>query len=123
VGQHNEIVPRLPSEAGENCIVITPGANALLARRLDANIEILRDAGIVLTQLEIPTETVQHLATICERESLPLMLDPAPAKQLPEGLLDKLSWFTLNKTEAKFFSGDKAARARGDGADFIGQGC
>jgi ribokinase len=98
------------SEAGENCIVITPGANALLTPAdLDANIEILRGAGIVLTQLEIPTETVQHLATICTREGVPLILDPAPAKQLPKELLDKVDWFTPNETEATFFIGDDVA--------------
>jgi ribokinase len=92
--------------------VITPGANALLTPAdLDANIEILRGAGIVLTQLEIPTETVQHLATICTREGVPLILDPAPAKQLPAELLDKVDWFTPNETEATFFIGDGAAKA------------
>ncbi len=97
------------SDAGENCIVITPGANALLTPEdLDANIEVLRGAGIVLTQLEIPTETVQYLATICERERVPLILDPAPAKQLPEGVLDKVDWFTPNETEATFFIGNGA---------------
>ncbi|NYF88277.1 ribokinase [Tunturiibacter empetritectus] len=95
------------SEAGENCIVITPGANAQLTPEdLDAKIEILRGAGMVLTQLEIPTETVQHLATICAREGVPLILDPAPAKQLPKDLLDKVDWFTPNETEAAFFIGD-----------------
>jgi ribokinase len=99
------------SEAGENCIVITPGANALLTPEdLDANIEILRGAGIVLTQLEIPIETVQYLATICEREGVPLILDPAPAKQLPEGLLDKVDWLTPNETEAAFFIENGAAK-------------
>jgi ribokinase len=77
---------------------------------LDANIEILRGAGIVLTQLEIPTETVQYLATICERDGVPLILDPAPAKQLPKGLLDKVDWFTPNETEATFFIGNGAAK-------------
>ena len=45
---------------GENSIVITPGANALLTPQdLEANLEIIRSAGIVLTQLEIPIETVR----------------------------------------------------------------
>jgi ribokinase len=99
------------SEAGENCIVITPGANALLTPKdLDANIEIIRGAGIVLTQLEISIDTAQYLATLCEREGVPLILDPAPAKQLPEGLLDKVDWFTPNETEATFFIGNGAAK-------------
>ena len=76
------------AEKGENCIVITPGANDLLTPDdLDANLEILRAAGIVLTQLEIPMRTVEHLAKICAREGLPLILDPAPARELPSSLL------------------------------------
>ena len=101
------------SEAGENCIVITPGANALLTPEdLDTNIEVLKAAGIVLTQLEIPIETVQHLAMICKREGVPLILDPAPARQLPDGLLENVDWFTPNETEAAFFIGDATADSR-----------
>ncbi|WP_158749608.1 ribokinase [Acidobacterium sp. S8] len=93
-------------QKGENSIVITPGANALLTPQdLDANIEILRSAGLVLTQLEIPIETVQHLAKICAREGVPLILDPAPAKELPPDLLKDVAWFTPNETEAAFFIG------------------
>lgn len=90
---------------GENCIVITPGANALLSPAdLDANIEIIRSAGIVLTQLETPIETVEYLAKICVRERVPLILDPAPAKQLPSTLLQSVTWFTPNEVEAVFFT-------------------
>ena len=59
------------AENGENSIVVTPGANALLSPEdLDANIELLRSASIVLTQLEIPLATVRHLAQICDRVML-----------------------------------------------------
>ncbi len=94
------------AEKGENSIVITPGANARLTPQdLDANFEIIRSAGIVLTQLEIPIETVRHLAEICSREEVPLILDPAPAKELPLDLLKNIEWFTPNETEAAFFIG------------------
>lgn len=95
------------ADHGENCIVITPGANALLTPDdIDANIHILRSSGIVLTQLEIPLETVEHLAKICAREQIPLILDPAPAKELPASLLRAVTWFTPNEIEAAFFIGD-----------------
>jgi ribokinase len=97
------------AEKGENSIVITPGANALLTPQdLDENIEIIRSAGIVLTQLEIPIETVQHLAEICSRETVPLILDPAPAKELPLDLLKNVEWFTPNETEAAFYIGSSS---------------
>lgn len=95
------------ADHGENCIVITPGANALLTPAdLDANLHILRSSGIVLTQLEIPLETVEHLAKICARERIPLILDPAPAKELPASLLQAVTWFTPNEIEAAFFTGE-----------------
>jgi ribokinase len=96
------------ADRGENCIVITPGANALLTPDdIDANIKIIRSSGIVLTQLEIPLDTVEHLAKLCVRERIPLILDPAPAKELPASLLQAVTWFTPNEIEAAFFTGER----------------
>lgn len=92
------------AQNGENSIVITPGANALLTPQdLEANLEIIRSAGVVLTQLEIPDETVEYLTKICAREGVPLILDPAPAKVLPAELFKNIEWFTPNEVEAAFF--------------------
>ncbi|HEY9126378.1 MAG TPA: ribokinase [Acidobacteriaceae bacterium] len=91
--------------SGENSIVVIPGANAQVTPEdLDANIEIIRSAGIVLAQLEIPLDTVLHLSALCEREGVPLMLDPAPARPLPPELLRRVAWFTPNETEAAAFA-------------------
>jgi ribokinase len=92
------------SETGGNSIVVVPGANGLLTPDdIDAHIEIIRSASIVLTQLEIPMETTVHLARVCEREGVDLMLDPAPARELPLDLLRKVAWLTPNETEAEFY--------------------
>jgi len=94
----------LVSERGENCIVVTPGANALLAPAdIDANIGAIRSAGMVLAQLETPIETIEHLADVCLREQVPLMLDPAPPRPLSEDLLQAVEWFTPNESEAEFY--------------------
>jgi len=96
------------SGQGENSIVLSPGANSKVTPEdLDANISILRSAGIVLAQLEIPLETVEHLARICARENVPLILDPAPARDLPPGIFKDIAWFTPNQTEAAFYLGSK----------------
>jgi ribokinase len=92
------------SPRGENCIVVTPGANAALSPEdLEHHIEQIRSAGLVLAQLEIPLETVQRLAEICYREDVPFILDPAPAQTLPDELLRQVTWFTPNETEAAFY--------------------
>ncbi len=91
---------------GENCIVITAGANAHVSPAyVDAHLDLIRNAGLVLTQLEIPIETVEHLAELCFREGIPLMLDPAPAQKLSSNLLKQIRWFTPNETEAAFYAG------------------
>src|SRR5260370_26006231 len=62
---------------------------------------------MVLAQLEIPLETVEYLARICARENVPLILDPAPARDLPAGIFKDLAWFTPNQTEAAFYLRNK----------------
>src|ERR1022692_4080909 len=69
---------------GENNIVVVPGANGLLTpQQLEKAIPVIERAGFLLTQLEIPLETVEYLAALAERYGIPLMLDPAPARELP----------------------------------------
>jgi ribokinase len=93
------------SPEGDNVIVVTPGANAALRPMdLDANVELIRNAKIVLTQLETPMETVEHLAELCEREGVPLMLDPAPSQSLSPAVMRRVTWFTPNQTEALFYA-------------------
>jgi len=97
---------------GGNTILIISGANAkLLTEDLEAHIDVIRGAGLVMTQLEIPMATVEHLAAICSRESIPLMLDPAPAQPLSEPLLKQVTWFTPNETEAAYYPSQFGARA------------
>jgi ribokinase len=92
------------SSQGENSIVLAPGANSKVTPEdIDANLSVLRSAGMVLAQLEIPVETVEYLARVCAREKVPLILDPAPAMDLPSGIYKDIAWFTPNQTEAAFY--------------------
>lgn len=98
------------AQNGENCIVVTPGANAHVSPSyIDLHRELIRKAGLVLTQLEIPIKTVQYLAEVCFQENVPLMLDPAPAQSLPSSLLNRVRWFTPNETEAAFYTDGESA--------------
>lgn len=93
------------SPEGDNVIVVTPGANAALRPvDLDGNVEMIRNAKIVLAQLEIPMETVEYLAELCEREGVPLMLDPAPSQTLSPVVMRRVTWLTPNETEALFYA-------------------
>jgi len=87
-------------EEGENSIIVVAGANGhVTADLLDEHEDLIRNAAIVLTQLEIPLETVLHLAELTTRHKVPLVLDPAPALALPDSLLHSVNWLTPNETE------------------------
>jgi ribokinase len=88
------------AEDGQNAIVVVPGANGELSpRELEKHLGVIREAGIILAQLEIPLETIEFLATVARRENIPLILDPAPARALPASLLASVDWLTPNETE------------------------
>lgn len=100
------------SATGENSIIIAPGANAKVTPEdIAAHMPILREAGMVLTQLETPLETVEFLCTVCAREGIPIILDPAPAQELPASLFKHITWLTPNETEAAFYAGTQSAES------------
>ncbi len=92
----------------ENRIVIVSGANALVQRE---DVENAKDeiaaSDYALTQLETSLESVTALADTCRALGKPLILNPAPAKPLPDSLFESVSIFTPNETEAEFYTGVK----------------
>lgn len=93
-------------EHGDNSIVVVSGANGeLCGHDLDQHRELLAQASIVLTQLEIPLATVEHLAHLTKSLGVPLMLDPAPACELPKSILLNTTWLTPNETEMEHLVG------------------
>ena len=87
-------------EAGQNSIIVVPGANAALTPGdLEKCLPSLRAAGIILAQLEIPMDAIEYLCCTAKRFQVPLMLDPAPARQLPASLLEGVTYLTPNETE------------------------
>ena len=87
------------NEEGENTIVVASGANAAL---LPALVPLdLAAEDYVLTQLETPLATVVTLAQRTDK----LILNPAPASQLPDSLLAGLFAITPNETEVQFLTG------------------
>jgi ribokinase len=85
---------------GQNSIMVIPGANGMLRPEdLERALPTLRSAGMVLTQLEIPMDTIEYLCAVTQRYGVPLMLDPAPARTLPRRILNRVSFLTPNETE------------------------
>jgi ribokinase len=98
------LAPIFLAESGENSIVVVPGANGKVdSAFVDRHAAVIRSAGMVLCQLEIPMETISHVLALCADARVPVMLDPAPAATLPTQIWSQVAWFTPNETEAAFY--------------------
>lgn len=98
----------LVGQGGENLISVASGANFQWSENDLARIrDIVERAGIVVMQLEIPLRVVEQVAQIAAAAGVPVLLDPAPAVALPEGLLRNVSYLKPNEHEAETVSGIK----------------
>ncbi len=103
------VAPILVADNGENSIVVVPGANGKMnPAAIDRQSALIRSAGMVLCQLELPLETVAHTLALCAQAGVPVILDPAPAAPLPDALFRQVTWFTPNETEAAFYLDEKS---------------
>ena len=109
VAESSGIAAIFLADSSENSIVVVPGANGKMDRAtIDAHAALIRSAGMVLCQLEIPMDTLYYTLAVCAEAGVPVMLDPAPAAALPDAAWKQIAWFTPNETEAAFYLGDGA---------------
>lgn len=93
---------------GENSIVVIPGANFKVdGKYIDENIEEIKKADIVVSQLETPIETVERSFKAAKELGKYTILNPAPAKELTKGLIESIDLLIPNETELELLSGMK----------------
>jgi ribokinase len=86
---------------GQNSIVIVPGANdSLSAADVRTARAAIDNADIVMCQLETPIESTLEAFTIAKEGKALTILNPAPARDLPDELLKLTDIFVPNEVEA-----------------------
>jgi ribokinase len=101
-------------DRGENSISVASGANALLsAADVDAASEAFAAADIVLVQLESPLATVEAAVRKAGEMGVPVVLNPAPARDLADELLRLVTVLTPNEHEAAALAGIPVADEAG----------
>jgi ribokinase len=94
-------------EAGENAISVAPGANGRLSvDDVEAARGVIESADVLLTQLETPLPAVERATEIASAAGVTVMLNPAPARPLPDSLLARVDVLTPNEGEAAYLSGE-----------------
>lgn len=98
---------------GDNSIVFVEAANReVTPEYVDEAANVIRNADIVLIQQEIPEETVVRVSKICAESGTPLLLNPAPARPLPDEVINNAAYITPNEHEAEIlFKGMTPAEA------------
>lgn len=91
---------------GENTIVVAQGANGTLTPKdVQKAVGEFEQANLVLIQLEIPLDAVVHAIKLAKQFGKKVILNPAPARQLPDELLSELFMITPNESEAEILLG------------------
>ena len=98
--------------AGENCIGVASGANAKLSTAdIDTARDVIASASVLLVQLETPLETVARAIDLAHAAGVRVLLNPAPARTLPDALLGRVSIITPNRGETELLTGVKMGDA------------
>ena len=83
---------------GQNSIVLSPGGNGRVTPA-DISDVPFGDYKLLLLQLEIPTEAVLAAAQRAKESGLRVLLNPAPARALPDELLSLPDFLVPNESE------------------------
>ncbi|KAJ4164551.1 hypothetical protein LMH87_006221 [Akanthomyces muscarius] len=92
--------------SGQNRIILSPEANHALRPEHFAAIPGPRP-DLLIMQLEIPFDTVMRALEAAREAAIPVLLNPAPAKELPAEAYRDLAHLVVNETEAAILSGCK----------------
>ncbi|MPZ82195.1 MAG: ribokinase [Actinophytocola sp.] len=102
------------AEGGENTIAVSPGANARLGvADISGAADLLSGAAVTLVQLEIAPEVVSAAVSAAGGQ---VVLNPAPARALPAGLLSEVDVLVPNRSELGFLTGNPEPTTIGEAA-------
>jgi ribokinase len=117
-GHHTGVALICVDDGGQNAIAVASGANYQVSNAdLDRAAELFQPGAILLAQLETPLEVIHEAARRAHRAGMTVVLNPAPARNLPDDLLALVDVLTPNEHEATELSGievvdtDSARRA------------
>ena len=91
--------------AGENSILVSPGANSSFVNLTDAEKAVIAGADVLVCQQEIPLATITEAARAAHAGSTRVILNAAPARELPPELLAAVDLLVVNELEAQAITG------------------
>ena len=93
-------------KTGDNAIIVSPGAaREISVQDIEARRNLIEGAGILVTQLEQPIDAACRALEIARDAGVRTILNPAPAADLPSGMLALCDFVTPNESEAEGITG------------------
>jgi ribokinase len=100
------VAPILVDDEGRNMVIIVPGANnTLTSAEVRYAEEVIQGAKILITQLEIPDEAILTAFEIAHASGVRIILNPAPARKIPDSMIAMSDLLVPNETEAELLTG------------------
>ncbi|MCR4629804.1 MAG: ribokinase [Clostridium sp.] len=94
----------------DNTIIVVAGANGRVDRTyIDGVKDALLSQDMVVLQHEIPLETVAYIVNLLSGHGVPVVLNPAPAANVPAEIVEKVTYLTPNEHEAVLIFGEGAS--------------
>ncbi len=88
------------NEFGENSIILDAGANGKIDESIfERSKNMIINSLFLLLQFEIPFDVVEKAAKIAHDSGVKVILDPAPARKIPDSLLNCVDYITPNEIE------------------------
>lgn len=88
-------------DLGNNSIIVVPGANMEIDTKYIEGLEkVIKNSKILVAQFETPIEATIQAFRIAKENGVLTVLNPAPAKDIPEELLKITDIIAPNETEA-----------------------
>ncbi|PBB94266.1 ribokinase [Mesorhizobium sp. WSM3864] len=92
--------------SGNNAIIVSPGAAMLISSAdIEAHADLIRSAGVFVTQLEQPIDAALKALQIAHGAGVTTILNPAPAATLPDSIYALCDYVTPNESEAEGLTG------------------
>lgn len=108
------VAPIMVDDEGRNMIVIVPGANDnLLPADIRRAEEAIRSTDILICQIEIPLKTSIEAMRIAKAAGVRTIFNPAPARTLPQEIIELSDIIAPNETETEILTGI-AVKSPGD---------
>lgn len=116
----------LLSKKGENSIVVLSGANMNIKKEeIQEASEVIKSSDVVISQFEVPMEAIICAFEAARKNNVLTVLNPAPAKEVPDRLIKLTDIIIPNETEVQNLTGirvDDIESAREASAFFLKKG-